>query len=338
MYNNWQKYNELKLCCTSTELQPDIQVAAGAMATLYGEESSLQCYPSTSTIRRLHILASHILCYNKYAITFYAEQNKFSMLFYCWDDNNSFVYHQTGGFNHSPIIDYANDDDSPTKQKPLKKDLDNAVYGTPPTKDNPNPPNGFDLILEELVKCVLVMESNCPDMLADFDLEGDQYSTQDHSNMKHDWPILRKQQAWPCNAEGEKLPGNSELIYKFAHMITKMTTPKDPKGSKNTTNKRKAEANKTTAKKTKTEANKITTKNRKSEANKTSKTKGTKGRPFKVSKKATKESKKITNPKAKPTRTKGPKKDKCHKNNMKCDETMRNQQKEILIVYISNRQ
>ena len=41
LYNNWHKYNELKFCFTSTELQPDLQVSVGAMSMLYGEVSSL---------------------------------------------------------------------------------------------------------------------------------------------------------------------------------------------------------------------------------------------------------------------------------------------------------
>ena len=286
-YNNWHKYHEMKFCCTSIEFQLDLQVSAGAMTMLYGEVSSLQCNSSTPALRRLHILASHILCYNKYAITFYAEQNKFSMVFYCWDDNNSFVSHKTAQFKHSPIIDYADDGDDPaTKQKLWKKDLTNAVYGTPVTKENPTtPPNGFDLILKELVKCVLVMEVNCPSMLDNFDLEGDQYSTQDHNHMKHDFPVLLTENGWPCDAKGKKLPGNSNLIYKFPHMITKMTTPKDPQGKKNTTNKRKAEANKTSAKKIKTDEKK--TPIIRGQQN----IKNTKGGAFKIAKTETKQSK-----------------------------------------------
>ena len=42
IYNKWYQYNEQNFCCSSTELQPDLQVSAGAMPTLYGEVSSLQ--------------------------------------------------------------------------------------------------------------------------------------------------------------------------------------------------------------------------------------------------------------------------------------------------------
>ena len=40
--NKWYQYNEQNFCCSSTELQPDLQVSAGAMPTLYGEVSSIQ--------------------------------------------------------------------------------------------------------------------------------------------------------------------------------------------------------------------------------------------------------------------------------------------------------
>ena len=42
IYNKWYQYNEQNFCCSSTELQPNLQVSAGAMTTLYGEVSSIQ--------------------------------------------------------------------------------------------------------------------------------------------------------------------------------------------------------------------------------------------------------------------------------------------------------
>ena len=42
VYNKWYQYNEQNFCCSNTELQPNLQVSAGAMPTLYGEVSSLQ--------------------------------------------------------------------------------------------------------------------------------------------------------------------------------------------------------------------------------------------------------------------------------------------------------
>ena len=41
VYNKWYQYNEQNFCCSSTELQPNLQVSAGAMPTLYCEVSSL---------------------------------------------------------------------------------------------------------------------------------------------------------------------------------------------------------------------------------------------------------------------------------------------------------
>ena len=42
IYNKWFQYNEQNFCCSSTEIQPDLQVSAGAMPSLYGEVSSIQ--------------------------------------------------------------------------------------------------------------------------------------------------------------------------------------------------------------------------------------------------------------------------------------------------------
>ena len=42
IYNKWHQYNEQNFCCSSTELQPNLQVSAGALPTLYGEVSSIQ--------------------------------------------------------------------------------------------------------------------------------------------------------------------------------------------------------------------------------------------------------------------------------------------------------
>ena len=59
---------------------------------MYGEVSSLHSKSSTPAIRRIDILASHILCYNKYAITFYAEEHEFKILFCAQDDHHGIIY------------------------------------------------------------------------------------------------------------------------------------------------------------------------------------------------------------------------------------------------------
>ena len=91
IYNKWYQYNETNFCCSSTELQPDLQVS-GAMPTHYGEVSSLQGQLNIPAINRINILAAHILCYNKYAIAFYAEENAFSILFYSQNDGNGRIF------------------------------------------------------------------------------------------------------------------------------------------------------------------------------------------------------------------------------------------------------
>ena len=166
IYNKWYQYNEQNFCCSSTELQPDLQVSAGTMPTLYGEVSSIQGRSNVPAINRINILAAHILCYNKHAIAFYAEANAFSILFYGRDDVNGRIFSETVNMDHSPRIeaedvnDDNDDSDEDNDDKLYKKDLENAVYGTPPTPENQSLlPDGLNGVLEEMVKYVLVMEA-----------------------------------------------------------------------------------------------------------------------------------------------------------------------------------
>ena len=106
------------------------------------------------------------LCYNKHAIAFYAEENAFSILFYSQDDGNGRIFSETLNMDHSPRIeaeheDYDDDDnDEDDDDKPYKKYLENAVYGTQSTHENLSPLlNGLNGVLEEMVKCVFVMEA-----------------------------------------------------------------------------------------------------------------------------------------------------------------------------------
>ena len=136
------------------------------MPTLYGEVSSIQGRSNIPAINRINILAAHIPCYNKHAITFYAEENAFSILFYGQDGGNGRIFSETLNMDHSPRIeaeDEDDDDDNNDKDdddKPSKKDLEKVVYGTQPTGENLSPlPDGLNGVLEEMVKCVLVMKA-----------------------------------------------------------------------------------------------------------------------------------------------------------------------------------
>ena len=125
VYNKWYQYNEQNFCCSSTELQPNLQVYAGAMPTLYGEVSSLQGRSNVPAINRINILAARILCYNKYAIAFYAEKNAFSILFYSQDDDNGRIFSETFNIDHSPRIEDEDDNDNNSDEddddKPSKR-------------------------------------------------------------------------------------------------------------------------------------------------------------------------------------------------------------------------
>ena len=61
VYDKWFQYNEQNVCCSSTEIQPDLQVSAGAMPSLYGEVSSIQGQSNVPAINRINILAARIL-------------------------------------------------------------------------------------------------------------------------------------------------------------------------------------------------------------------------------------------------------------------------------------
>ena len=223
IYNKWYQYNEQNFCCSSTELQPDLQVSAGAMPTLYGEVSSIQGRLNIPAINRINILAAHILCYNKHAITFYAEENAFSILFYGWDDGNGRIFLETLNMDHSPRIEAEDDDDDDSDEddddKPSKRNLEKGIYGTQPTCKNQSPlPDDLNGVLEEMVKCVLVMEAWCRQMLQAFDNDGDQYSTQHHNHTKHDFPVMPDDDMWLVDADGKPIVANPDHIYKFTNM------------------------------------------------------------------------------------------------------------------------
>ena len=106
---------------------------------MYGEVSSLHGKSTTPAIRRIDILTSHVLCYNNYALAFYAEEHEFKILFYAWDDSHGIVYNCELIFNHSPRIE---DDDQDGGDNPAtgnKKNLQYAVYRTPVMDDSKNP-------------------------------------------------------------------------------------------------------------------------------------------------------------------------------------------------------
>ena len=130
--------------------------------------------------------------------------------------------------DHSPRIeakdvnDDNNDSDEDNDDKLYKKDLENTVYGTPPTPENQSLlPDGLNGVLEEMVKCVLVMEAWCLQMLQAFDNDGDQYSTQHHNPTKHDFPVMPYNDMWPVDAEGKPIDANPDRIYKFTNMKQK---------------------------------------------------------------------------------------------------------------------
>ena len=190
------------------------------MPTLYGEVSSIQGRSNVPAINRINILAAHILCYNKQAIAFYAEENAFSILFYGQDDGNGRIFLETLNMDHSPRIEAEDEDDDDDDNdeeddddKPSKKDLENAVYGTQPTHENPSPlPDGLNGVLEEMVKCVLVMEAWHLQMLQAFDNDGDQYSTQHHNHTKHDFAVMPDDDMWPVDAEGNLIDVNGSFV------------------------------------------------------------------------------------------------------------------------------
>ena len=125
--------------------------------------------------------------------------------------------------DHSPRIEDEDDNDNNSDEddddKPSKKDLEKAVYGTQPTCENQSPlPDGLNGVLEEMVKCVLVMEAWCQEMLQAFDNDGYQYSTQHHNYTKHDFPVMPDDGMWLVNAEGKPIDANPDHIYKFTNM------------------------------------------------------------------------------------------------------------------------
>ena len=121
--------------------------------------------------------------------------------------------------DHSPRIEDEDDNDNNSDEDNDDKPSKKAVYGTQLTHENKSPlPDGLNGVLEEMVKCVLVMEAWCPQMLQAFDNDGDQYSTQHHNHTKHDFPVMPDDDMWLVNAEGKLIDANPDHIYKFTNM------------------------------------------------------------------------------------------------------------------------
>ena len=204
---------------------PIYKCLLGQCLHFMGEVSSIQGQSNVLTINRINILAACILCYNKHATAFYAEENAFSILFYGQDDGNGRIFSDTLNMDHSPRIeaeheDYDNNDnDEDDDNKPYKKDLENAVYGAQPICEKQSLlQDGLNGVLEEMVKCVLVMEAWCPQMLQTFDNDGDQNSIQYHNHTMHDFPVMPDDDMWPVDAEGKLIDANPDHIYKFTNM------------------------------------------------------------------------------------------------------------------------
>ena len=61
-------------------------------------------------------------------MTFEAEENEFSILFYGWDDCNKRILSETINMDHLPRKEAKDDPDEDNQEKPSKKDLENAVH------------------------------------------------------------------------------------------------------------------------------------------------------------------------------------------------------------------
>ena len=110
-------------------------------------------------------------------------------------------------------------DEDDQEEKPSKKGFGECCIWDTTADNNPSPlPDGLNGVLEEMVKCVHMMEAWCLGMLQAFDKDGDQYATQHHNHTKHDLPIRHGDNMWLVVADGNPIEGNADHIYKFTHM------------------------------------------------------------------------------------------------------------------------
>ena len=194
LYDRWHNYDALGCCSPNLYINPDLAIISGTNPMLYGEVESYKHKENASDdkpIAKLSQAVCRILNYTDRCFAIYAKLQELKIIFYQRDENIGKVYMEVKTFSHSLTIAGTN---------PVRKSLAEAVRGrappaAPPGQVPTQPPaqpqqlvGGFDMILKDLVKIVMINEANA-NTVYQGSPQSDQYATQ---CCKHNHHLLSK--------------------------------------------------------------------------------------------------------------------------------------------------
>ena len=163
VYDRWYNYDALGCCSPNLYINPDLAIVSSMNLTLYGEVESYKRRGNASDdkpIAKLSQAVCRILNYTDRCFAIYAKPQELKIIFYQRDENIGKVYMEIKMFSHSLTIAGTN---------LVRKSLAEAVRGrTPlvapqgqvPAQPPPQLVGGFDMILKDLVKIVMLNEAN----------------------------------------------------------------------------------------------------------------------------------------------------------------------------------
>ena len=163
VYNRRYNYDALGCCSPNLYINLDLAIISGTNLTLYGEVQSYKRGGNASDdkpIAKLSQAVCRILNYTDRCFAIYAKPQELKIIFYQRDENIGKVYMEIKTLSHSLTIAGTN---------PVRKSLADAVRGRAPpvapqgqvpAQPPPRPVGGFDMILKDLVKIVMINEAN----------------------------------------------------------------------------------------------------------------------------------------------------------------------------------
>ena len=190
VYDRWHNYDALGCCSPNLYINLDLAIISGTNPMLYGEVESYNHRENASDdkpIAKLSQAVCRILNYTDRCFAIYAKSQEPKIIFYQRDENIGKVYMEVKTFSHSLTIAGTN---------PVRKSLAEAVRGrappaAPPGQVPAQPPaqpqqlvGGFDMILKDLVKIVMINEANA-NTVYQGSPQSDQYAAQCCKHNRH---------------------------------------------------------------------------------------------------------------------------------------------------------
>ena len=190
VYDRWYNYDALGCCSPNLYINPDLAIVSGMNPTLYGEVKSYKRRGNASNdkpIAKLSQAVCRILNYTDRCFAIYAKPQELKIIFYQRDENIGKVYMEIKTFSHSLTIAGTN---------LVRKSLAEAVRGRAPLaapqgQVSIQPPlqpqqlvGGFDMIIKDLVKIVMLNEANA-NTVYQGSLQSDQFAAQCCKHNRH---------------------------------------------------------------------------------------------------------------------------------------------------------